>query len=120
MAYPGSPLYALAVQKNWPLPDNWSGYSQHSYDCKPLPTAALSAADVLRFRDEAFDAYFGDPRYLEMVTQRFGWDTRKHIEQMASHSFATQARRAGGTCGVSTYRKSGRLRRGGCFQTQMH
>jgi radical SAM superfamily enzyme YgiQ (UPF0313 family) len=88
MAYPGSPLYAQAVQKNWPLPDNWSGYSQHSYDCQPLPTATLSAAEVLRFRDEAFGVYFKDPRYLEMVTQRFGWDTRKHIEQMASHTLS--------------------------------
>jgi radical SAM superfamily enzyme YgiQ (UPF0313 family) len=86
MAYPGSPLYALALENNWPLPESWSGYSQHSYDCQPLPTAAISAADVLRFRDNAFDAYFKNPRYLEMVTQRFGWETRKHIEQMASHS----------------------------------
>jgi anaerobic magnesium-protoporphyrin IX monomethyl ester cyclase len=88
MAYPGSPLYALAVQNNWPLPESWSGYSQHSYDCQPLPTATISAADVLRFRDNAFDAYFSNPRYLEMVTQRFGWETRKHIEQMASQSLA--------------------------------
>ncbi len=86
MAYPGSPLYTLAVENNWALPESWSGYSQHSYDCQPLPTAAISAADVLRFRDEAFDAYFRNPRYLEMVTQRFGWEARKHIEQMASHS----------------------------------
>jgi anaerobic magnesium-protoporphyrin IX monomethyl ester cyclase len=86
MAYPGSPLYALAVQNNWPLPQSWSGYSQHSFDCQPLPTATLSAADVLQFRDKAFDAYFRNPRYLEMVTQRFGWETRKHIEQMASYS----------------------------------
>ncbi len=86
MAYPGSPLYALAVQNNWPLPGSWSGYSQHSYDCQPLPTMTISAAEVLRFRDKAFDAYFSNPRYLEMVTQRFGWETRRHIEQMASHS----------------------------------
>jgi radical SAM superfamily enzyme YgiQ (UPF0313 family) len=86
MAYPGSPLYTLAVQNGWPLPESWSGYSQHSYDCRPLPTETLSAADVLRFRDKAFDAYFRNPRYLEMVTQRFGWETRKHIEQMAAHN----------------------------------
>ncbi|HEY1735073.1 MAG TPA: hypothetical protein VGG12_00350, partial [Methylovirgula sp.] len=86
MAYPGSPLYALAVQNNWSLPETWSGYSQHSYDCKPLPTNSISAAEVLRFRDKAFDDYFSNPRYLEMVTQRFGWDTRRHIEEMASHS----------------------------------
>ncbi len=38
MAYPGSPLYLLALQNGWELPESWGGYSQHSYDCKPLPT----------------------------------------------------------------------------------
>jgi anaerobic magnesium-protoporphyrin IX monomethyl ester cyclase len=85
MAYPGSPLYTQAVMNGWALPENWSGFSQHSYDCQPLPTEKATAADVLRFRDEAFHAYFSHPRYLDMVTQRFGWDTRHHIEDMAKH-----------------------------------
>ena len=85
MAYPGSPLYALAIQHDWPLPETWVGYSQHSYDCKPLPTEKLAAAEVLQFRDSAFHEYFEDKRYLDMVTQQFGWDTRKHIEEMAEH-----------------------------------
>ena len=38
MAYPGSPLYALAVRQGVPLPEKWTGYSQHSRDCLPLPT----------------------------------------------------------------------------------
>jgi len=85
MAYPGSPLYAMAIQNDWPLPESWAGYSQHSYDCRPLPTEKTSAAEVLRFRDQAFHTYFGDKRYLDMVTQQFGWDTRTHIEGMAVH-----------------------------------
>jgi len=85
MAYPGSPLYAMAIQNDWPLPESWAGYSQHSYDCRPLPTEKVSAAEVLRFRDQAFHDYFEGKRYLDMVTQRFGWDTRKHIEEMAEH-----------------------------------
>jgi anaerobic magnesium-protoporphyrin IX monomethyl ester cyclase len=85
MAYPGSPLYAMAVQNDWPLPETWAGFSQHSYDCTPLPTEKVSAAEVLRFRDNAFHTYFSDKRYLDMVTQQFGWDTRKHIEEMAEH-----------------------------------
>jgi len=67
------------------LPETWVGYSQHSYDCKPLPTEKLSAAEVLKFRDSAFHEYFEDKRYLDMVTQHFGWETRKHIEEMAVH-----------------------------------
>ena len=85
MAYPGSPLYAQAVSQDLPLPESWSGFSQHSYDCQPLPTDHLSAAEVLGFRDQAFHDYFSNDRYLDMVTQAFGWDTRKHIEEMTRH-----------------------------------
>jgi anaerobic magnesium-protoporphyrin IX monomethyl ester cyclase len=83
MAYPGSALHTQAVEKGWRLPENWSGYSQHSYDCLPLPTEKVSAAEVLRFRDNAFHIYFSNPRYLEMVSRRFGAETRRHVEQMA-------------------------------------
>lgn len=82
MAYPGSPLYLMALRNNWELPEKWSGFSQHSYDCKPLPTEKISAATVLRFRDAAFHEYFESPRYLDMVTAKFGLETRAHIEQM--------------------------------------
>ncbi len=85
MAYPGSSLYATAVQKRWDLPRTWSGFSQHSYDCLPLRTETLSAAQVLRFRDDAFRRYFTGQRYLDMVTKKFGRQTRLHIEQMTRH-----------------------------------
>jgi radical SAM superfamily enzyme YgiQ (UPF0313 family) len=84
MAYPGSALYAMAVARGLPLPERWSGYSQHSYDCLPLPTDHLTAAEVLRFRDDAFHAYFSNPRYLAVIDRTFGADTRAHIEDMAS------------------------------------
>lgn len=84
MAYPGSALYTMAVAKGLPLPEQWSGYSQHSYDCRPLPTDHLTAAEVLKFRDDAFHVYFSSPRYLAMVDRTFGADTRAHIEDMAS------------------------------------
>ena len=54
MAYPGSPLYREAISRGLPLPKRWSGYSQHSYDCQPLPTDVVPAKEVLRFRNEAF------------------------------------------------------------------
>ena len=85
MAYPGSALYATALARGWPLADGWSGYSQHSYDCQPLPTETLTAAEVLKYRDEAFHAYFTDPRYLDMVSAKFGRETCRHIDQMTSH-----------------------------------
>jgi len=85
MAYPGSELYRLALKENWPLPEKWSGYSQHSLDTLPLPTKYLSAAEVLRFRDHAFQVYFNNPPYLELITRKFGPETAQHIREMVSH-----------------------------------
>jgi len=84
MAYPGSPLYNLAVRNGWELPDSWSGFSQHSYDCKPLPTEQVSSANVLRFRDTAFHEYFENPDYLNMVRSKFGDQTMRHIQEMTT------------------------------------
>jgi radical SAM superfamily enzyme YgiQ (UPF0313 family) len=85
MAYPGSPLYDEAVRRGWQLPHTWSGYSQHSVDTLPLPTRHISAAEVLRFRDRAFDAYFTHEPYLQMVERKFGDATVAHIREMTSH-----------------------------------
>ena len=85
MAYPGSPLYALAVRQRVPLPQRWTGYSQHSRDSLPLPTRYVTAREVLRFRDEAFLRYYTNPRYLEMVGRRFGPETVEHIRQMTAY-----------------------------------
>jgi anaerobic magnesium-protoporphyrin IX monomethyl ester cyclase len=85
MAYPGSQLYSLAIKEGWPLPEKWSGYSQHAVDTLPLPTKYLSGAEVLRFRDHAFQVYFTSPRYLEMINRKFDSATAQHIQQMASH-----------------------------------
>ena len=88
MAYPGSQLYNVAVQNGWPLPEKWSGYSQHARDTLPLPTKHISGLEVLRFRDHAFDVYFANPRYLELVERKFGRATVDHIGEMASFTLA--------------------------------
>jgi radical SAM superfamily enzyme YgiQ (UPF0313 family) len=85
MAYPGSPLYARAVREGVPLPQRWSGYSQHSRDCLPLPTRYLTSRKVLQFRDAAFQAYYTNPRYLQMVEGRFGPETVRDIEAMTAY-----------------------------------
>jgi hypothetical protein len=84
MAYPGSKLYGMAVEKGWPLPDSWIGYSQHSYETFPLRTDALSSAEVLRFRDEAFHSYFSDERYLGLVRRKFGEPVVSHLRDMGA------------------------------------
>lgn len=84
MAYPGSKLYTLALEKGWKLPDSWIGYSQHSFDTEPLPTATLSGAEVLAFRDSAFRRYFTDPSYLAMIRRKFGEPVVAHIDRMVA------------------------------------
>ena len=85
MAYPGSKLYDIAIKENWELPDSWLGYSQHSYECKPLPTKYLPANKVLEFRDDAFHEYYSNPDYLSMLEEKFGRQVRQHIEEVTKH-----------------------------------
>jgi anaerobic magnesium-protoporphyrin IX monomethyl ester cyclase len=85
MAYPGSPLYERAVRQGVPLPRARTGYAQHARDCLPLPTRYLTAAEVLRFRDDAFMRYYGDRSYLETVQRRFGAEAVDEIRQMTVH-----------------------------------
>ena len=86
MAYPGSRLYEMAIENGWPLPATWSGFSQHAVDTLPLPTEHISAGEVLRFRDEAFQTYYRNPAYLELVQRKFGPETAEHIRRMAEHT----------------------------------
>lgn len=85
MAYPGSALYQTARREGWALPKTWTGYSQHSVDTLPLPTKHLTAAEVLRFRDNAFNTYYTNPRYLDLVRQKFGEPTVQHLREMTTH-----------------------------------
>ena len=52
-ALPGSPLYHTALQNGWDLPDTFEGFAFLSYESAPMRTKYVSAADVLKFRDEA-------------------------------------------------------------------
>ncbi|BAE49595.1 B12-binding domain-containing radical SAM protein [Paramagnetospirillum magneticum] len=97
MAYPGSHLYEMAKEQNLPLPDDaggpgWIGYAQHSFDCLPLPTATLSAQQVLDFRDQAFTRYFTNPDYLEMIRKTFGERAMAHVRDMTGHTLPRRHR----------------------------
>lgn len=82
-ALPGSPLYYKAKENGWALPSNYAGYGFLSYDSEPLPTKHLSAAEVLAFRDSAWETYFTDPNYLALVERKFGPEQRRNIEDLA-------------------------------------
>jgi len=82
MAYPGSPLYKVAVEKGYELPQEWHHYSQHGYDTLPMRNEHLTAAEILQFRDAAWQAYFAHPPYVSMVERKFGREVVEHIERM--------------------------------------
>ena len=89
MAYPGSSLYNMAKERGISLPDDpdgpgWIGYSQYAYNSLPLSTEKLSAGQVLKFRDYAFNAYFSNPVYLKMIKKEFGNEAVEHIKEMLS------------------------------------
>jgi len=85
MAYPGSQLYEKSIENGVEMPDNWLGFSQLSKETFPLPTEHLSNVDVLRFRDQAFQEYFSNPQYLNMIEEKFGREVVEHVNQMLRH-----------------------------------
>lgn len=85
MAYPGSRLYLDAIKNNWELPNSYTGYSQHSYDMRPLDTNHISAAEVVKFRDFAFHDYHESEKYLNMVKSKFGQETHDNMVKMCEY-----------------------------------
>ncbi len=81
-AYPGSKLFKHVQSED--LPNSWEGFSQHSYETKPLPTKTLSSRDVLEFRDQAFIKFYTDPDYLKRIAKKFGNQAVKEINKMTN------------------------------------
>jgi len=82
-ALPGSPLYHTALKNGWSLPSSYEGFAFLSYECEPLQTNHLSAAEVLQFRDDAWAKYFSNEKYLSLVQSRFGSEQRNNVVDMA-------------------------------------
>jgi radical SAM superfamily enzyme YgiQ (UPF0313 family) len=82
MALPGSQLYKEAVDKGYTLPDNYEGYSFHSYKTQNLPTETLKDYQILKLRDEAFIEYHTHIPFLERIKNRFGESAKKNIIEM--------------------------------------
>jgi anaerobic magnesium-protoporphyrin IX monomethyl ester cyclase len=83
-ALPGSPMYHIAKKNGWSLPDSYEGYAFLSYESQPLPTKYLSSAEVLQFRDSAWQTYFENSSYLNLVEKKFGSQERKNVEEMCT------------------------------------
>lgn len=84
MALPGSQLYREAVAAKMRLPTSWAGFAFLGYECIPLPTAALTSEEILRFRDMMFLRYFGDSEYLAMIQAKFGQAAVADILEMVA------------------------------------
>ena len=86
-ALPGSALYYQAKANGWYVPDSLSQASEFAflaYDHVPLPTNHIDAKTVLKFRDSGWNKYFSNPKYLELVDQKFGEVAVKNIKEMSS------------------------------------
>jgi len=83
MALPGSKLYKLAVQNNHKLPENYEGYSFHSYNTQPLPTDKLEPHEILSYRDKCFEDYHNDKFFLERIKKRYGKKAAQNIIDMS-------------------------------------
>ena len=84
MALPGSHLYKNAVEKGYSLPENYSGYSFHSYDTQPLPTEYLLPEEVLAYRDDCFNKYHNYGPFLNRIEKKYGIKAKDNIVKMAS------------------------------------
>ena len=82
-ALPGSPLYHTARQKGWDLPRSFEEFAFLAYEARPMRTNHVTAYEVLKFRDDAWQTYFTNPAYLSLVETRFGKQERANIEDMA-------------------------------------
>ena len=82
MALPGSQLYKNAIEQGTPLPEDYEGYSFHAYNTLPLPTEHLTPAEILKFRDDAFNIYHNHPAFLERIERLFGKKEADNIREM--------------------------------------
>lgn len=83
MPLPGSQLFLDAKKNGWALPSTFGGYSFLGYESQPSPTKFISAPEVLKFRDEAWQEYFTHEPYLQLVESKFGSQQRQNVEAMA-------------------------------------
>jgi radical SAM superfamily enzyme YgiQ (UPF0313 family) len=82
MALPGSKLYKDAIDKGIPIPKTYEGFSFHAYDTLPLPTEHLTAAQILKFRDDAFLEYHSNKNVLDRIYKKFGQIAIDNINDM--------------------------------------
>lgn len=81
-ALPGSPLHVKAKNEGGGLPDTYQGYGFLSYEATPMATKYVSAADVVRFRDYAWQTYHENPNFLNLIGKKFGNTAKEGIQEL--------------------------------------
>jgi anaerobic magnesium-protoporphyrin IX monomethyl ester cyclase len=84
VAYPNSPLYNEMKKEGVSLPKKYSEYAQLSPNFRPLPTKTVTAQEVLKFRDNAFNEYFSNVKYLSYIQKRFGPGAPQDVMNMVA------------------------------------
>ena len=82
MALPGSQLYKNALANKYTLPENYEGYSFHSYETQPLPTDTLKPKDILDYRDKSYKNYHTYKPFLYRIEKKFGKKAIDNIKEM--------------------------------------
>jgi anaerobic magnesium-protoporphyrin IX monomethyl ester cyclase len=82
-ALPGSPLHVRAKAEGTTLPDTYQGYGFLSYEATPMATKYVSAAEVVRFRDDAWNKYHSNPAFLSLIENKFGSEAKLGIQNLA-------------------------------------
>ena len=72
----------MQLKKGTKLPENYEGFSFHSYETLPLPTDSLSAAEILKLRDENFTKYHSYEPFLKLIKDKFGEKAVNNIIEM--------------------------------------
>jgi radical SAM superfamily enzyme YgiQ (UPF0313 family) len=83
-ALPGSPLHARAQMEGKDLPNSPEEYGFLTYEARPMPTKHCTAEEVLKFRDDAWQTYFTNPKYLDLVEKKFGAKQKQNVIDMSS------------------------------------
>ena len=82
MSLPGSQLYHDALAKGYELPQTYEGYSFLGYDTLPAPTDKCTAAEILKFRDDAYNEYHNYEPFLNLVREKYGQERVDNIKEM--------------------------------------
>ena len=81
--FPDDTMETMKQTLGWQLPDTYQGYGFLSYEASPLATKHVSAAEVVRFRDMAWQRYHENPAFLNLIENKFGESARQGIVDLS-------------------------------------